>query len=202
MHSAAVESCLAHACERRAEAVLCLAEEAECGPLRQRWDELPLFFRILVTAYLVRNDVVNATWAVRRWERLPAHGDRQAEGYGCALLGRVARLCGRCAYGEAFREVLGAVGGGAEGCGVEHLRCWLLDYLAARHVHQRRTFYGDSGALVQLAAGLGVPASELEARLQRVRGDELRHIECGLSDGPCEQTRETLCCMVRAGKAV
>ncbi|ESL10611.1 hypothetical protein TRSC58_01653 [Trypanosoma rangeli SC58] len=201
MHRAIVKSCLAHACERRAESVLCLAEKSECGPLSEKWDELPLFFRILVTAHLVQNDVVNATWAVQRWGRVPARDDQQAGGYGRTLLEKVACHCARCAYGEAFREVLRGAGSGA-GDDVEHLRCWLLDYLAARHVHQRRTFYGESGTMEQLAAGLGVPVADLEARLQRVREDELRRIECESSDGSWEQMRETLCCMVQAGKAV
>ncbi|KAF5222579.1 hypothetical protein ECC02_004387 [Trypanosoma cruzi] len=201
MHSAGVESCLASAYERRADAVLRLAEELECGSPSAGQCSSPHFFRALVTAYLVQNDAVNATWALQRWATGPAGaGEQEEEGGVRAMLERVARHCGRCAYGEAFREALGAVGGGT-GRDVEHLERWLLDYLAARHVHQRRTFYGESGGMEKLAVGLGVTVADLEARLQRVREDELRHIGREVSGGPCEKTRETLCCMLQVGKA-
>lgn len=193
-------SWLVSARERRAEAVVRLAEEFECGSPCVRAELSPLFFRALVTAHLVQNDTVRATWALRRWAAVLAGGDEPQDRVR-ASLERTAHHCGRHAYGEAFREAAGASGGGG-GEDAALLECWALDHLAARHVHQRQTFYGDAGGLDRVAAELGVTSADLELRLRRVREDELRRLECAAEDSPGERARAMVRCMMLAGQAM
>ncbi|KEG10126.1 hypothetical protein DQ04_04141030 [Trypanosoma grayi] len=201
MH-AGVEPWLADARGRRTEAVLSVAEGLECGPFCAGAGPSPLLYRALVTAYLVQNDVLNATWALRRWAvAKPAGGDEQQDRVRESLE-RVAQHCGRYAYSEAFREAAAALLGNAAAEGVTLLGDCLLDYLAARHTHQRRTFYGEDSRMEKHASELGVTPADLEVRLQRVRDDGLQRIEGDVGDDTNERLREALCCMMEAGRVV
>ncbi|KAH9588829.1 hypothetical protein LSM04_000495 [Trypanosoma melophagium] len=192
MH-ASEKALLTYACQRRTEDVLRL------GPSS-------LLLRVLVTAYLVQNDVMNATLALRRWAAVGADEQQECER---VALERVARHCGRYAYGEAFREALrGCCGGGTSsstgGAGEVpgSLTEWLLDYLAARHVHQRRNFHGDAVGLDRHAASLGVAPEELEERLRRVREDELQRMRSEVGRDTSEKRCEMLRCIMQVGKAI
>ncbi|ORC87166.1 uncharacterized protein TM35_000231370 [Trypanosoma theileri] len=203
---ASEELLLAHARERRTEDVLREAEALECSLSGAELGPSSLLLRVLVTAYLVHNDVVNATLALRRWAAVGVDEHEESER---VALECVARHCGRYAYGEAFRAALrgccsGRIGGSAVGAAdvVGCLTNCLLDCLAARHLHQRRNFHGDAVGVDGHAASLGVAPEELETRLQRVREDELRRMRSEVGRGSSEKRCDMLRCIMQVGKTI